>query len=174
MTTRLTLLVLLCLFSLDCFGQSLADAARKERERQKQTQSQTKTVIVQSGVTATTTAGTSSTAEAPPLPVLTPGGLKDNNGHDEKYWRDRFQQARNDAKRAEARVQLLDNKLKELNTQYLNRTDIFNRENVVGKEIGDTQKQLDDARKEADQANEKITNLEDELHRAGGPPGWAR
>ena len=41
-------------------------------------------------------------------------------------------------------------------------------------EIGDAQKQLDDAHKEADQANQKITSLEDELHRAGGPPGWAR
>jgi len=174
MTTRLMLLVFLGLFSLDCFGQSLADIARKERERQKQTQPQTKAVIVESGVAATTTAGTSGTAETAPLPVLTPGGLKDNNGHDEKYWRERFQQARNDAKRAEARVQLLDTKLKELNTQYLNRTDIYNRENVVGKEIGDTQKQLDDAHKEADQANQKITGLEDELHRAGGPPGWAR
>jgi DNA repair exonuclease SbcCD ATPase subunit len=174
MTTRLTILGLLCLFSLDCFGQSLADVARKERERQKQTQPQTKTVIVESGVTATTTAGTSATTETAPLPMLTPGGFKDNNGHDEKYWRDRFQQARNDAKRAEARVQLLENKLKEFNTQYLNRTDIYNRENVVGKEIGDTQKQLDDAHKEADQANQKITDLEDELHKAGGPAGWAR
>jgi hypothetical protein len=44
----------------------------------------------------------------------------------------------------------------------------------VGKEIADTQKQLDDAHKEADQANKKISDLEDELHRAGGPPGWAR
>src|SRR5215469_1861444 len=98
MTKRLTLLVLLCLFSLNCFGQSLADVARKERERQKQTQPQKKAVIVESGVPATTTAGTSSTSETAQLPVLTPGGLKDNNGHDEKYWRDRFQQARNDAK----------------------------------------------------------------------------
>ena len=174
MTTRLTLLGLLCLFFLDCFGQSLADVARKERERQKQTEPQKKTVIVETGVATTTPAGTSAAAETAPLPVLTPGGFKDNNGHDEKYWRERFQQARNDATRAEARVQLLDNKLKELNTQYLNRTDIYNRENVVGKKIGDTQKQLDDAHKEADQANQKITYLEDELHRAGGPPGWAR
>jgi DNA repair exonuclease SbcCD ATPase subunit len=174
MTERLTILVLFCLFSLDCFGQSLADVARKERERQKQTQPQTKTVIVEKGVPATTTAGTSGTAETALLPVLTPGGFKDNNGHDEKYWRERFQQARNDAKRAAARIQLLENKLKEFNTQYLNRTDIYNRENVVGKEIGDTQKQLDDAHKEADQANQKINDLEDELHRAGGPPGWAR
>jgi hypothetical protein len=171
-TTRLTIFVALCLCSLDCFAQSLADVARKERERQKQTA--TKNVIVESGVATTTAAGTSATTETAPLPVLTPGEFKDNAGHNEKYWRDRFQQARNDAKRAEARVQLLENKLKELNTQYLNRTDIFNREGVVGKEIADTQKQLDDAHKEADQANKKISDLEDELHRAGGPPGWAR
>jgi outer membrane murein-binding lipoprotein Lpp len=172
MILRLSIVVLFCLVSLDCFGQSLADVARKERERQKQTE--TKNVIVERGVATTTAAGTSATAETTPLPLLTPGGLKDNKGHDEKYWRDRFQQARNDAARATARVQLLENKLRELNTLYLNRTDIYNRESVVGKEIADTQKQVDDAHKEADQANQKITDLEDELHRAGGPPGWAR
>ena len=169
-TTRLTILVALCFCSLDCFAQSLADVARKERERQKQTA--TKNVVVESGVTTTTAAGTSAAAGTTPL--LKPGEFKDNKGHDEKYWRDRFQQARDDAKRAEARVLVLDNRLKELNTQYLNRTDIYNREGVVGKEIGDTQKQLEDARKEAQQANQKISDLEDELHRAGGPPGWAR
>src|SRR5215471_19717751 len=131
--TRLTILAVLCLCSLDCFAQSLADVARKERERQKQTA--TKNVIVESGVTTTTAAGTSAATET----ALKPGEVKDNKGHDEKYWRDRFQQARDDAKRADARVLVLDNRLKELNTQYLNRTDIFNREGVVGKEIGDAQ-----------------------------------
>jgi chromosome segregation ATPase len=172
MIRRLTIVVLFCLVSLDCFAQSLADVARKERERQKQTQ--TRNVIVERGVATTTAAGTAATAETTPLPALTPGEFKDNNGHNEKYWRDRFQQTRNDAARATARAQMLENKLKELNSQYLNRTDIYNRENVVGKEIADTQKQVEDARKEADQANQKITDLEDELHRAGGPPGWAR
>ena len=64
--------------------------------------------------------------------------------------------------------------MKELNTQLLNRSDIYNRETVVGKELADAQTQLDVAHKEADQANQKIADLEDELHRAGGPPGWAR
>ncbi len=163
---------LLCCISLNCFGQSLADIAKKERERQKQTQ--TKTVIVESGVATTTTAGTASTTSTIAAPALKPGEMRDNKGHDEKYWRDRFQQAKNDAKRADARAQLLENKMKELNTQLLNRSDIYNRETVVGKELADAQTQLDVAHKEADQANQKIADLEDELHRAGGPPGWAR
>ena len=51
-----------------------------------------------------------------------------------------FQQAKNDAKRADARVQLLENKIKELNTQLLNRSDIYNRETVVGKELADARR----------------------------------
>ena len=96
---------LLCCISLNCFGQSLADIAKKERERQKQTQ--TKTVIVESGVATTTTAGTASTTSTIAAPALKPGEMRDNKGHDEKYWRDRFQQAKNDAKRADAGLNCL-------------------------------------------------------------------
>ena len=72
------------------------------------------------------------------------------------------------------RIQLLDLKVKELNTQLLNRSDIYNKENRLGPEIADTQKQLDDARNEAVQAKQKLSDLEDELRKSGGPPGWAR
>ena len=80
---------LLFCISLDCFGQSLADIAKKERER-RQKQTQTKTVIVDSGKATTTTAGTSSTTSTVAPPPLKPGEMRDNKGHDEKYWRDLF------------------------------------------------------------------------------------
>ena len=105
------------------------------------------------------------------IPTL---GPTDNKGRDEKYWRAEFQKARNDAKAAEDKVQVLDLKIKDLNTQLLRQRNVYNRENRLGPEIADTQKQLDEARKQADEAKKKITDLEDELRRSGGPPGWAR
>jgi hypothetical protein len=166
------ILVVLLVLPTFASAQSLADAARKERERQKQLKS---VVVVNQGVTTTTAAGTSGTAAAPPKqPAVKPFEVKDNNGRDEKYWRERFQKARDDAKRADDRVQLLDAKLRELNTALLTRSDIYNREYRLTPEIQDTQKQLDDARKTAEDARQKISDLEDELHKAGGPPGWAR
>ena len=100
--------------------------------------------------------------------------MTDNNGHDEKYWRESFDKARTDLKSAEDRVQLLDKKVTGLNTALLPRSDIYNKENALGPEISDDQKQLEDARNQVEQAKQKISDLKDELHRAGGPAGWAR
>ena len=167
----LILALLFFAFALDCSAQSLADIARKERERQKTVQSK----IVVTGGAATTVAGTSSTSAAPaPTPPVKPPELTDKQGHDEKYWRAAFQKARDDVKRAETRVELLDLKVKELNTQLLRQSDIYNRENRLGPEITAAQKELEDTRKEAAQAKQKIPDLEDELRRSGGLAGWAR
>lgn len=155
-------------FAWDCSAQSIADAARKERERQRQVHS----VLTISGTTATTSAGTAATAAT--LAVAKPIGPTDNKGHDEKYWRGAFQKARDEVKHAEDMVSLLDSKVRELNTQFLNRGDIYNKENRLGPAITDTQKQLDDARKEADAARQRIPDLEEELRKSGGPPGWSR
>jgi len=169
---RSIILIVLLTIPIFASAQSLADAARKERERQKQLKS---VIVVNQGVTTTSSAGTSGTAAAPPKqPPVVAYEVKDNNGHNEKYWRERFQKARDDAKRAQDRVQLLDTKLRELNTALLTRSDIYNREYRLGPEIQDAQKQLDDARKAAEDATQKISDLEDELHKAGGPPGWSR
>jgi hypothetical protein len=168
-TTVYILLVLA--FAIDCSAQTLADVARRERARQKQLHS---VVVVANGVTTTTAASTSSTtAAAAPSPVVSTG-VKDNQGHDEKYWRTQFQKARDDVKAAEDKVQLLDLKVKELNTQLLRQSDIYNREYRLGPEIADTQKQLDEARASVDKAKQKLSDLEDDLRRAGGPPGWSR
>ena len=180
MKTRVTTIGFLCLFAfaLDCTAQTVADIARKERERQKRLHS---TVVVAGGVTTPTSAatstnaastnpaGTSTNAEAPK-----PVGPVDNKGRDEKYWRTEFQKARDTLKKAEDNAQLLDLKVKQLNTQLLRQSDMYNREYRLGPEITDTQKQLDDAHKQVDEANKRISDLEDELRRSGGPPGWAR
>ena len=165
--------LLLAAFALDCAAQTLADVARQERERQQRLHS---TVVVTNGTTITTTASTSSTVAAPATPPAgeKPTGPVGNKGRDEKYWRTQFQKARADMKASEDKAQLLDLKIKDLNTQLLRQSDVYNRENRLGPEITEAQKQLDAALKEVDQAKKKITDLEDELRRSGGPPGWSR
>jgi chromosome segregation ATPase len=172
-------ILVLAAFALDCSAQTLADVARRERERKQNLHS---TVVIVNGAATTAAASTSSTsssassAAAPSAASAAqkPAGPTDNKGHDEKYWRTQFQKARADLKAAEDKAQLLDLKMKDLNTQLLRQSDVYNRENRLGPELTDTQKQLDDARKQVDQAKQKITDLEDELRRSGGPPGWSR
>ena len=161
---------------MDCPAQTLADAARQERERQRRLHS---SVVVVNGATTTTAASTSSTAATAAAPATTkPGGPVDNKGHDEKYWRTQFDNARAALKKAQDNAQLLDLKIKDLNTQLLRGerapSEMYNREYRLGPEITEAQKQLDDARKQADDAKKKISDLEDELRRSGGPAGWAR
>jgi DNA gyrase/topoisomerase IV subunit A len=171
---RVGLALIVLTFALDCFAQSVADIARKERQRQQTAKS--KVVVIGSGTRATI----EPTPAAKPSPASGTNsapkstGVTDNKGRDEKYWRTTFQNARDDLKRAEARAEILDLRVKGLNTQLLQRTDIYNRENRLGPEITSTQKELEDARKEAEQAKKKLTDLEDELRRSGGPAGWAR
>jgi hypothetical protein len=171
-------------FALNCFGQSVADIARQERERQKAAKSRV-TIIAGRAVSGTLTqaatpvapaANTSaSTAPAPAIaPAVKPVEPRDKNGHDEKYWRDIFQKARADARRADDVVTLLDLRVRDLNVQYLRQGDVYNRENLIGSEINSAQKELEEARKQADQAKQRLVDLEDELRKAGGPPGWAR
>jgi len=169
------LVCLLCFLScVPALGsaQSLADAARKERARQKEVQKEVKgpvTTFNAQGAAVTTKATTSSTtSEAKPFE------LKDNNGNDEKYWRKLFDKARTDLKQAQDQAQVLDNKIKNLNTEILNRSDIYNRENVLGAEVSKNQKDLDDAHRKVDDAKQKISDLEEDLRKAGGPAGWAR
>src|SRR5215813_3924667 len=171
MKRYLILILVLFMFALNCSAQSLADAARKERDRQRTVQSK---VIVVAG-TQITKADTPAASAAPtPAPAVKPVDPLDNKGRNEKYWRTAFQTAREDAKRADDMVQLLELRLKELNTKLLTRTDMYDRENRLAPEITAAQKDLDDARKDAAQAKQKIANMEEELRRSGGPAGWAR
>ena len=175
-----TLVALLISFSVDLSAQTIADAARKERERQSHVQSKavyTNGVAIPPPSASSASKAPSATVAAPakkPEGAPAPTGPTDNKGRDEKYWRAAFQKARDDVKRADDKVQLLDLKIKDLNMQLLRQSDVYNREYRIGPEITAAQAELDAARKQAEQARQKITDLEEELRRSGGLPGWAR
>jgi hypothetical protein len=169
-----TFILIIPMVAQDCLAQSIAEAARQERERQKAAQSK---VVITSNVkisSAPPSVSTSAAAQTASPALAKPVEITDNKGRNEKYWRSAFQQARDELKRAEGRVQLLDLRLKDLNTQLLLHTEIYNREYRLGPEITAAQKELDEARKEVEEAGKKIAGLEEELRRSGGLPGWAR
>lgn len=165
----LVIVTFLCSFVVNASAQSVADAARKERDRQKGAQS--KVIVIGNG---TRTAKTTTEAPSPSANAAKPFVVTDNKGRDEQYWRAAFQQARDDLRRAEERAAVLDLRVKELNTEMLRQSDVYNREYRLGPEIVSTQKQLEDSRKTADQARKKLADLEEDLRKSGGLPGWAR
>jgi hypothetical protein len=166
----LFLFLMLALFAANGLAQSVADIARTERERQKSAKSR----VVATSYGTTTGSLSTATKPAPGTTPDKPSGPPANNGKDEKFWRTAFQNARDNAKRAAARVEILDLKIKQLNTDMLQYSSFYNREYRLGPEIAATQKELEDARKESELANKKIIDLEDELRKSGGQAGWAR
>jgi hypothetical protein len=176
--------LLLFVFSAQASAQTLADIARQERERQKQAQTKshgTFTNANTAGAAAAAPQPATNPVAAPEKPAekkeetpAKPTGPTDNKGRDEKYWRDAFQKARDAVKKADERVQLQENRIKDLNTQLLRQDDIYNKEMVVGAQINAAQKDLDTAKAGAEQARNNVSKLEDELRAAGGLPGWAR
>lgn len=170
-----SLFALFVLFAVNCSAQSLADFARKERERRAGLKSTVTIVSIPQGEAATTAAGTSSTTTAASPAAALPAGPKDNQGRDEKYWRETFAKARADLKRAEGKVATTELRLKDLNTQLLQGNDaLFNRDYRLAAMITETQTELEVARKDLEQSKQKLFDLEEELRRSGGLPGWAR
>jgi hypothetical protein len=178
MKTLRMLSILVALLSIGQLAQaqSLPEIARQERERQKNPPSKSlvitgPTIITDAGTTATTNATTSATADA--TRPAAPTGPTDNKGRDEKYWRGTFEKARADLKRAEDSLKLLDLKMNDLSSQLL-RESVYANEVTLRSEIEKTKGAQEVARSSVAAGLQKIRDLEEELRRSGGLPGWAR
>jgi hypothetical protein len=124
--------------------------------------------------TASTAPATAPATTTPATSAPKPAGPVDNQGRDEKYWRQVFQEARAAAKRADEIVQIQEANVKDLQMQLLRQSDVYNRENVIGPKLTAAQRDLETAKRESEQAKSKISQLENDLRVAGGLPGWAR
>jgi hypothetical protein len=159
-------------------SQSLADLAREERARRANTKSKyivTTDLVKAAAPAATTQAKPATEPDKPAAESGTkPVGPTDNKGRDEKWWRETFASARSDLKRSEDRMRVLQLELNRANRDYLQRSDVYNREMRIANEIISLNAQMDAERNNADTARRKIAELEEELRRSGGPAGWAR
>jgi hypothetical protein len=164
-------------------AQGVADLARQERARKKPGDS--KAVLTNNSETlpkgtepgslnvTPAPAAATGTAKTPEAAASDTTGLKDNKGRDEKYWRSTFEKARQDLKRAEDKLAVLELKRNDLQGA-LYREGIYEREQQIRQEISETEKAEAMARDDVAAAQKNISDLEDELRRSGGPPGWAR
>jgi hypothetical protein len=161
-------------------GQTLADMARRERARKS---------TIHSGEVYTNESVKAAPGQANPKAIepikqqqakpdagkdnAKPSGPTDNKGRDEKYWREAFDKARQALKRSEDKLRLLDLKMTDLSSQLL-RESVYSREMALRAEIDKTTKDQALARADVAVSQQKIRDLEDELRRSGGLPGWAR
>jgi uncharacterized iron-regulated membrane protein len=150
---------------------TLAEAARKARE-QKKTEVKSTHVFtndnlpVAGGVSvvgessASAAAGQASSAAA---------------GSDEKMWRDRFTGARAKLQRDQADLDVMQRELSKLQVQfYPNDPTKQLLQSVTNTDINDKRAKIAQRQKDVQNDQAAISDLEDQLRKSGGDPGWAR
>jgi hypothetical protein len=151
-------------------AQTVADAARQERERRKEVESEIseRIPVVTNGTSSPTAGSTAKTRvkTATAYEKSKSTGPTDSQGHDEKYWRAKFDAARLALKRAEDKLRVQDLKVPNGNSLLVpTRTTTALQRATYDR---------DAARKAVADAHQKIADLEDQLRRSGGLPGWSR
>lgn len=155
-------------------NQSLADAARKARAAEKNAPKAGR-VFTNDNIPTSSTGVSVVGTSAPPSDqsVSAPRPLSSEQ-NDEAAWRQKFADARHKIEQDKQELSVMQRELGELNVQYYNdptkaMAQSYSRSDIVGK-----QKAIDTKQKQLDADEQALANLEDELRKAGGDPGWAR
>jgi hypothetical protein len=152
---------------------SLADVARKAREQKKNEPKPAKVFTndnlpTQGGgvnVVGDETAPAPEGAAAPPTP----------SGTQEKMWRDRFAAARAKLHRDQESLDLAQRELGKAEVQYYpNDPTKQLMQSVTNSDIHDKQAKIAQLQQQVSQDQAAISDLEDQLRKSGGDPGWAR
>jgi hypothetical protein len=107
-------------------------------------------------------AGEAATAAAPPPAA-----------RDEAYWRARMTEAREKVRRSEMFAEALQTRINSLTNDFFRWDDPYQREQI-NQQRNDALAELERVKKEIEEQNQAIADLEEEARRAGVPPGWLR
>ena len=173
--------------SVYAHAQTIADVARRERARpQPQSSVSITNANIKKKAVVTTTeeqkpgetqatapaAATTTPAAAPATTQAVAPASGPTDTRDEKYWRDKFDAARTEIRRAENQVALAQLELNAANRDYVTRS--YDPDGRGLAAVSAATKKLDDANKAVAAGRAKVTQLEDDLRRAGAPAGWGR
>ena len=193
---RVLALILVMVSAVSAGAQSLGDVARKEAERRKTVKTKGKTYTndqLKSDPRDAATPAPPPVAEPATPAVGTPaagggsakaggdaGAQKDqaaaaakDTPKDESFWRARLQTEREALSRAQMFAEALQSRINGLSADFTARDDPAQRA-AVG---ADRQKSLDElqrVKKEIDQHNKALTDIQEEARRSGAPAGWLR
>jgi hypothetical protein len=112
------------------------------------------------------------TATKPPAPEPTKAPEAKKDERDEQWWRNEFDKARVEVRRAENQAAVAQLELNAANRDYLTRS--YDPDGRGPTAIGAATAKLDAAKKNVEAARARLALLEEELRRSGAPAGWAR
>lgn len=189
LTTLIRLAVLALLFAVlgfSCPAQDqntddVAAAARKAREQLKAAPKPKKVLTNDDMPSAPPTTPASDPNTAKPegaQRASTPAAADEKAGESdpksEAYWHKRFQELRDKQANAQKELDILQRELDKNQVQYYSDPQKALMQQHDRSDINDKTAKIDAKKKEIDSINQQITDLEDELRKAGGDPGWAR
>jgi hypothetical protein len=169
-------------------GDPLADAARKARAMKKDapkpkrvyTDDDVKKSAPTPDAAATSApANANGTAAAAPAQAagdtIKPGdATKTEDPNSEKAWRKRFQSQRDKIAKVERELDILGREVEKAQLEYYPDPQKAMREQNSRADINSKQAKIDAKKQELDQLKQGLADLEDQLRKSGGDPGWAR
>jgi chromosome segregation ATPase len=184
---RLTVLAFLFgVLGFSCLAQDqntddVAAAARKSREQQKAAP-KPKKVLTNDDIPSAPATAPSSDANAVKAEgqqaTSTARAANDkaaeNDPRSEAYWHKRFQELRDKLANAQKELEVLQRELDKNQVQYYSDPQKALMQQHDRSDINEKTAKIDAKKKEIDSINQQISDLEDELRKAGGDPGWAR
>lgn len=99
---------------------------------------------------------------------------KPSPAEEEKAWRDRFKKLRDDLATEEKKLDLYQRELNMANVQFYSNPDQALREQTMRSEINSKTADVEKQKAAVEAARKALADSEEELHRKGLPPGWAR
>jgi chromosome segregation ATPase len=150
----------------------MAEAARKSRAEQK-TDPKPKKVFTNDDFPSAPAAKPADTA--PKADAAAKDDDKEaNDPKSEAYWRKRFRKVRDKLAQSEQEVDVLQRELDKNQVQYYPDPQTALMQQYNRKDINENQAKLDAKKKEVQDLKQQISDMEDELRKAGGDSGWAR
>jgi HAMP domain-containing protein len=159
----------------DQTSDPVADAARKARAQQKNAPPPKKVYTNDDMPSAPQTPSASSAkAGADASQANADASADDKDKNPEVYWRKRFQKAHDDLARAEKELDVLQRELDKNQVQYYSDPQKALMQQHDRSDINDHTAKIAAKQKEIDSLKQQLSDMEDELRKAGGNPGWAR
>jgi len=162
----------------------VADAARKAREDKKNAAKPKKVYTdddVKPAAAAAATTATAAPGDASGAPATGAGGpqkadeaaaKEDPNG--EKAWRKRFKDQHDKLAKAETELDILQREVQKAQIEYYPDPQKAMTEQNTRKEINDKQAKITAKQQEIAQLKQGLEDLEEQLRKSHGDPGWAR
>jgi hypothetical protein len=167
-------------------GDAVADAARKAREQKKKEAAKPKRVYTDDDVNhltsgtptpsteaATPEAGAEGSAKTPDAQAAKDAGKAgEPEESPETKWRKRFKEVYANLARAEKELDVLQREDNKAQTQYYTDPQKALAEQYSRKEINEKDTKIAAKKKEVEQLKQQISDMQDELRKSGGDPGW--